>query len=130
MPLAVARSVTVLAIVYWSGFALFDPADVSWVARTVLFACCISALLAVRRSAWAAAPPTAWAIRVAYCVLLAAMFFGTNQARDILYGPERLKASLPVWFGGLELWWILCPGIASVFLAIAAGGRPRSRHSD
>jgi len=115
-----ALSATVLTIVYWSGFALFDPAGVSWVTRTVFYACCVAALLFVRRSAGPVAPAIAWTIRAAYCVLLAALFYAANQARDILYGPERLKAALPVWLGGLELWWILCPGVVSVFLAIAA----------
>ena len=108
-----------------SGFALFDPTGVSWVARTAFYACCAAALLLVRRSGRAVAPATVWTIRAAYCVLLAVLFYGANQARDILYGPERLKAHLPVWLGGLELWWILCPGICSVFLAIAAARRLR-----
>jgi len=42
-----------------------------------------------------------------------------EQAQDTLYGPDRLKATLPGWLGGLELWWILCPGIVSVSLAAA-----------
>ena len=118
-----ALSAIVLTISYWSGFVLFDPAGVSWVARTVFYATCIVALLLVRRSAWSAASPMVWMVRAAHCVLLAVLFYGADQARDILYGPQRLKAELPGWLGGLELWWILCPGIASVFLAIAADGR-------
>jgi hypothetical protein len=120
-----ALAATLLAVVYWSGFALIDPPDVSEVTRAVFFACCAAALLFVRRSARLHAPAMVWTIRAAYCALLAILFYGANQARDLLCGPERLKAALPGWFGGLELWWILCPGIASVCLA-AAAARSRS----
>jgi hypothetical protein len=121
-----ALAATVLTIVYWSSFALFDPAGVAGIARAVLYHCCIAAMLFVDRSTLVNAPAIVWTIRAAYCVLLAAFFYGANQARDILYGPERLKADLPGWFGGLELWWILCPGIASVLLAVAAARGLRS----
>ncbi len=122
---ATALSATVLTIVYWGGFALFDPAGVAWVARTVFYACCVATLLLARRSAWSVAPAIVWMVRAAYCVLLAVLFYGVNQARDVLYGPERPKADLPGWLGGLELWWILCPGLVSVFLAVAAARRLR-----
>jgi hypothetical protein len=117
---ATLPSATVLTIVYWSGFALFDPPEVSWVTRAAFYACCVAALLFVRPGGRSRAPAIGWTVRAAYCVLLAMLFYGTNQARDILYGPERLKPELPGWLGGLELWWILCPGLVSVCLAIAA----------
>jgi cytochrome bd-type quinol oxidase subunit 2 len=117
---ATVLSAAVLTIVYWSGFALFDPSDVSWITRTAFYACCGAALLFVRRGGRSRAPAIVWTMRAAYCVLLAVLFHGANQARDILYGPERVKAELPGWLAGLELWWILCLGLVAVCLAIAA----------
>jgi hypothetical protein len=118
--IATATSVFVLSVGYWSGFALFDSAGVLLRAQSALYVCCVLALLYLRRSTWSAAPAKSWLVRAAYSVLLALLFYGANRAQDILYGPERLKSNLPGWLGGLELWWILCPGIASIALAAAS----------
>ncbi|HEU5297840.1 MAG TPA: hypothetical protein VFU71_23920 [Burkholderiaceae bacterium] len=111
-----------LTTAYWSVFALVGDVGVLSYAKWMLYACCLSSWWWVRahgQAAWATAS-LSWLSRAGQSVLLALLFYGGNAGRDVLFGPDRLKAATPEWLGGLELWWILCPGVASVALAAAA----------
>jgi len=64
--------------------------------------------------------PTAWLVCAMYSALFALIFYGANEGLDILYGAGRTKPDVASHIGGLELWWILCPGVFSVAVACAA----------
>ena len=117
-----------LSTAYWSVFTLIGDVGVSPCAKWVLYAGCLSTwywLHPHARTAASAASLT-WLSRAGQSVALALLFYGANAARDVLLGLDRPKAETPAWLGGLELWWILCPGAASVALAAAAAHRVRA----
>lgn len=64
----------------------------------------------------------AWWLRVLlYSVLLAAIFFGADWALNTLGNSVKGRATLPAAFGGLELYAVLAPGVASVALGAWVG---------
>jgi hypothetical protein len=113
--------VVVVGIVFWGVFALLPSAAVATAAKAGLFAVCVSTWVWLRDRA--CSPQTSvlsWLGHAVHSALLAALFYGASEARDILDGPHRPKAATPAWLGGLELWWLLCPGALSVALGGAA----------
>ena len=121
----------VLTATYWGVFALFGDVWVSPVAQWMLYAGCVSTWYWFRSRAPTAkgTAPLTWLSYALQSVVLALLFYGGNAGRDVLFGPERLRAAAPEWLGGLELWWILCPGTTSVALAAAAvQAIDRARH--
>jgi hypothetical protein len=112
----------VLTAAYWGVFALFSDVGVSPVAHWLLYAGCLSSWWWVRARGLAAGTtaPLSWLSYAGQAVVLALLFYGGNAARDVLFGPDRPRAVAPEWLGGLELWWLLCPGATSVALAAAA----------
>jgi hypothetical protein len=114
-----------LSAAYWSVFALVGDVGVSPCAKWVLYAGCLSTWRWLHPHEGTAGPTATltWLVRAAQSVALALLFYGANAGRDVLFGLERLKAETPAWLGGLELWWILCPGAASIALAAAAARR-------
>jgi len=63
----------------------------------------------------------AWLAVAFYSVLLAAVFFGADFALQTLGNSARPRASLPSWFGGLELYYVLVPGVTSVAIGALTG---------
>lgn len=112
----------VLSAAYWGVFTLIGDVGVSTGAKWVLYAGCLSTWRWLHPHARTAASTASltWLSRAAQCVVLALLLYGANAARDVLFGLDRPQAETPAWLGGLELWWILCPGAASVALAAAA----------
>lgn len=111
-----------LTTVYWGVFSLVGEVGASPVAQWMLYAACLSSWcwVAMHRSANTTTAPLTWLSYAGQSVVLALLFLGADAGRDALFGPDRLKTSVPAWLGGLELRWILCPGVASVALAAAA----------
>lgn len=83
-----------------------------------------TALLAVLAAwwRWPRWPARTWLYACFCSLLLAASFWGANFALDALHGAARRKAEVTSTLGGLELWFVLCPGVAS----IAVSGLARS----
>jgi hypothetical protein len=117
----------VLTILYWGGFTLLKADRVVPEARFILYAACASGLLLTGRKARDWLSPTAWLAYAMYSVSFALIFYGVNEALDILYGAGRAKSDVASHIGGLELWWILCPGVFSVAVASAAASFSVSR---
>lgn len=127
MPTAVA--LLTLSLSYWGAVFLLPTATVSAVAWTSLFSvCAASCFLLFRRQAlgW---PPVAWLYLAACCLLLAALFYGANVGLDTLHGASRPKADVAASLSGLELWFVLAPGLASLCLGCSVGCSV-SRHSN
>jgi len=117
----------VLTILYWGGFALLKAEGVVPEARFILYAVCASGLLLTGRKSRPWLSPATGLAYAMYSVLFALIFYGANEALDILYGAGRAKSDVVSHIGGLELWWILCPGFFSVAAACAAASMLRGR---
>ena len=59
-----------------------------------------------------------WLKAALYTLLLASLFFGTDFALHALGNTVKPRAALPPYLGGLELYWLLVPGV----LSVATGG--------
>jgi hypothetical protein len=51
-----------------------------------------------------------------YAALLAIFFFGADVALSVLGNSVKPRGQLPAFLGGLEVYFILVPGVASVAL--------------
>lgn len=69
-----------------------------------------------------------WAQVVFYSLLLGGLFFGADFALLALGNSVKPRAILPPAFGGLELYWVLVPGVASVGAGAWVGALLRQRH--
>lgn len=109
----------VWALSYWGGSTLLGSHGASPGARLAACLCCALAL-AASGSARLPARAARWWLAGAMCSLLsAALLFGANAALDALWGAERLKSHAAEALGGLELWFVLWPGVCSVCVAAA-----------
>jgi len=63
---------------------------------------------------WPRWPAWTWLAALGYTLLFAALFCGANLALDALHGAHRPNADVARHLGGLELWFVLFPGIASM----------------
>jgi drug/metabolite transporter (DMT)-like permease len=63
----------------------------------------------------------AWLATLLYALLLAAIFAGSDFAMTTLGNSITSRAALPAAFGGLELYWLLVFGAASVAAGALAG---------
>ena len=77
-------------------------------------------LLAPRHRLYPRLPGT-WAATLGYAVLLAAIFAGAGFAMGALGNSLRPRAVLPAAFGGVELYWLLVLGVASVAVGALVG---------
>ena len=62
-----------------------------------------------------------WLKAALYTLLLASLFFGTDLALHALGNTVKPRAALPPYLGGLELYWLLVPGVLSVAIGALAG---------
>lgn len=114
-----------LTVCYGAGAALLHAAAVSAAAWAALYAAGVIALLALPYSRAGRVPARRWLTAAGLTVLLAGIFFGADGALDALNGARRAKTQVAAHLGGLELWFVLCPGAASVALAAAVRARLR-----
>ena len=118
---SIATALSVLSLAYWGGVAMLPAADVDARAWQLLFALCSVCTALVTVLARPALTPAVWLYLAACFVLLAAGFFGANVGLDALHGAARAKADVAGALGGLEFWFVLCPGLASAALGCAVG---------
>ena len=106
-------------IAFYGSVVVLLPADAvaPW-AWAALYAVVLMATLAARCGPWR--PPSVGkaAAGLMYAVLLSLCFFGVNVGLDALHGAHRVHPDVARHLGGLELWFVLCPGAASVALAL------------
>lgn len=111
-----------LSSTYWPVAALLGSAGVGSEAWWALYAVCLLLVMLLVSSTSLALRPGAWLYLAGCAVLLAGLFFGANAGLDVLHGAGRPKADVAQHLGGLALWCVLCPGLASVALACAVAG--------
>ena len=120
--MANAIGLSALTVLFWSGVAVLSPAAISTIAWASLYGLCV----VVSITLWSYGPGRAksrdWLWAAVYAVLLATFCYGVNSGLDVLYGVHRHRAHPEELLGGLELWFILCPGV----VAIAMAGATRS----
>ena len=125
-PASVARWVSPLgaqAAFFAAMVASLPPSGVSPLAWTTLYVGALAvAVLAMRHITLPLKAALGWGLQ---SVLLALIFFGANGGLDALHGAHRPKAEVARYLGGLELWFVLCPGAASVALALAVAAISR-----
>ena len=117
LPHASALALAVQAAFYGGLVALMPAAVAPW-AWVGLYAVVLVATLAALRGPWRSPSVVSAATWLMYAVLLSLWFFGANVGLDALHGAHRSKADVALHLGGLELWFVLCPGAASVALAL------------
>jgi hypothetical protein len=116
-----------LSSAYWPVAALLGSAGVGPGAWWALYAVCMLLAMLLVKSRSLALRSGAWLYLAGCAVLLAGLFFGANAGLDVLHGASRPKADVAQQLGGLALWCVLCPGLASVALACAVAGLAAGR---
>jgi hypothetical protein len=117
----------VQAAAFWSVVAFVPAGLVTPTAWVGLHAVSVAAFIASRfanRPAWRA---RRWFALVFYSLMFAGMFYGLNIGQDILRGADRPKAEVAKHLGGVEIWFFLCPGVATFALAGATNALASSR---
>ena len=123
-----AVALLIQAAAFWLAVCLIPINAVGTAAWLMLYGCC-AAILAVSSSVarlnleW-----LAWLRVLFYALLLSVIFLGADFALDILRGSVKPRGQLPVFFDGLELYFVLMPGVASVAIGGAARGMLRRWH--
>ena len=118
LPHASALALAVQAAFYGGLVALMPAAAVAPWAWVGLYAVVLVATLAALRGPWRSPSVVSAAAWLMYAVLLSLWFFGANVGLDALHGAHRVHPDVARHLGGLELWFVLCPGAASVALAL------------
>jgi hypothetical protein len=112
-------TLTALTVSYGLGVGLLATATVSRGAWSLLYLVCVAACFAIPRFFHSKASAMTWLIAAFYAALFAAMFYGANAGLDALHGSSRNATRVADELGGLELWFVLCPGAFSVSLGTA-----------
>lgn len=89
----------------------------SWIGLLVLGA--VSTVVLQLQSRWQLSCRS-WLLCAFYCVLLASLFFGADFALTVLGTSVKPRAELPSFLNGLELYYILVPGFASIAIGAAS----------
>jgi len=101
--------------------AVFRPDAVAPAALLSVFVAGFAFLLWAPRHKRYPRSPRTWLATLLYALLLAAVFSGADFAMGILGNSIKPRAALPAAFGGLELYWLLVFGVASVAMGAWAG---------
>ena len=102
---------------FWFAVALLAPGAVSLGAWTALYVFALGAFLLWEVARRRNTPPATWAAAFFYSLFFAGLFYALNLGLDVLHGAHRPKADVAGHLGGLEIWFALCPGVASFALA-------------
>ena len=111
-----ATALAAHATAFWAFVFLVAPPAVTvgaWLATYSLGAGMLL-LVALRTATTSESWP---AVRLfLYSLLLALIFFGADQALTVLGTSVKPRQPLPAFLGGLELYYLLVPGVAAVAL--------------
>ena len=119
-------------LTFGSLLALLRPATVEPAAWLAVFTVgWVFLILAPNHRAYPKTQGT-WVKAALYTLLLSSLFFGTDLALQALGNTVRPRATLSPYLGGLELYWLLVPGVLSVVTGALAGAvleRRRQPHA-
>ena len=124
-----ARALVAQAAVFWLTLAPLGPGMVSdrtWLALHALLAFTLVAIQSAPAAARVVSART-WVAVAFYSAFFAACFAGANFALDALHGAHRPKADMAAFWGGLELWQFLFPGVFSLALGALVASQVASR---
>lgn len=111
-----AHAAAFAALVAW-----LRPGGVTAAALITVFALGVVFLLLAPRHRRYSRSVRVWTTTLVYASLLAALFAGADFALQALGNSVKSRTPLPQWLGGLELYWLLVPGVASVAVGALAG---------
>ena len=101
----------------FAGFVTIVPTlSVSLVAWLVLYTIGVVVVSPGPRLALIAYTARGWSLALFYSVLFAVIFAGADLALQVLGNSVKPRATLPPALGGLELYFVLVPGVASIAL--------------
>lgn len=115
-----ASPLLALTATFWAGVGLAGLADAqvpSAPALLSLYAVCVACAAIQRRWRPLRASPRAWLAAAGYSLLLALVLRGANFGLDALHGAQRVRIDVAAGLGGLELWFVLSPGVTAVTVA-------------
>jgi hypothetical protein len=121
------------AAIFWAFVVLVPAAGVARGAWAFAYAAGALCLFAAQRARHLRLSPARALKLVGYSILVAALFFGADFALTTLGNSVTPRQALPAAFGGLELWYLLVPGVAAVALGswvtgvLGGGVAPRGR---
>lgn len=113
-------ALAVHAISFWTAVAFIGGHQVAVPAWAVLFAVGAVAVLVASRGALPSLGSRRAALLFLYSVVLGGLFFGADFALNVLGNSVLPRAQLPGYLGGLELYFVLVPGLASASLGVFA----------
>lgn len=108
-----------LTLIFALGIGVFATTSVSFTAWLVLYIVCVLAFIACAFGWPRPWDSATWFATAFYAILFAAIFYGANGALDALHGRDRNGPEVARSLGGLQVWFVLFPGIASVSLGCA-----------
>lgn len=109
----------VFGATFWSVVYALPPSGVQRIAWVVLFVVAAASVLVLIRRPWL--QPVGWLYAGLCAAIAAASLFGANVALDAVHGSARAKPGVAAALGGLELWFVLCPGATCLSIACAVG---------
>ena len=115
---AAGSSAIVFSLCYGLGVLALAAARVSVRAWLSLYALGLLACVAIEARHLAGCAEPAWFAVSLHAAWLAAIFYGADGALAALNGPHRVASTWVEQIGGLELWFVLCPGVVSLALAV------------
>lgn len=102
---------------YWSVVWLLRDQPVSGQAWAGLALLCMVGAQTMPVKRVANIRPRHWLLIAVNLVIVAALFWGADAGRKLIDAGDAEYAQQTSLPGGLEVWWVLCPGLASVLLA-------------
>lgn len=126
--MALAGGLLMHAASFWAFVFLVPTAGVAATAWVVAYAGGVAYLLAAPHLHGARLSPVQSLKLLGYCVLVAALFFGADSALNALGNSVKTRQALPAAFGGLEVWFLLVPGVAAPALGSWVTGVLRGQH--
>ena len=124
LPASTLLAFALQCLVFWVLVWLFEPTAVAGLAWAALFAMCSVGTVVLARRAQrrpSAQPQALWLSVAFYSMFIAGIFAAAEPALDRLHGAGRAKTQVAQYIGGMELWYVLCPGIFSTALALSVG---------
>ena len=124
-----AAGLTVHLLAYWAFVWLVLPPAVAFRSWVAVYGLGVLALLVLWRRDPAEAQLQPSVKAFLYSVFVAGIFFGADQTLTVLGNSVKPRQALPEFLGGLELYYLLVPGVAAAALGNLAAAIRAKRKS-